>query len=1084
VPSALELYYRNRSQNKPVSAPVKDLAAKELLGVELPKKNIGFFHKLLDILDRPGNATRALLVGKLGGLKGLIPFAQSIENLTGLDIALNKEELVTGIEVIEKFFGKQKQRKGKIDPVDVLGFMVEVVADPIWLTGIGGLTKTGKAARLVQSVWKGAKGSPEALKFLQGMVRSAKAGKAVTDRGKLAKSFQLVYGKGFRPTLAKTWAEQAATGQRALLKFAGKPLIKGEKALAGIERAGTALKMGKVGKVFLAPTRRVPTKYKELHDLATHFGRDLPFVKQQEYFKKIKELFEGGAKAGRSAEDMDKLVRSYIQRAYAGEGGERFAKMFVAKRGPRVAREVKKLEAKAKVINRRIATLTKQAEKVKTKAAKSKVAGAKGELNKQLQRIQKNIDYWENVYGKGLKRTAEGRVPVAKLQKVQAAVEKRGIEAKEMLAAMPPKQAEAVGKLAPEYHKITRELTRREIKAGAPAKRIMYPIGYTPRNITPEFRAWMESHKHRSIVANFARDLSARNAAQRMRNKIIGGMTDTEALTYFRKLGYTGKAVFEPSMAGATLVRAMKSTRSIGAADTINEAVKKFGRPDIDFWRAKGYSSAGDVFQHTGVIPKELAYAKRLLPNEVKTALLEVHNLATSDEALRGFWAGWTGVQRYYKGAFTMPWPAYHTRNMFSNFVLNWIGGVKNPRSYMKALALQMNRGVPLRLPNGLVLSPDDLMRHAREWGILGKSVGFMEPEEIGKATIKGTKGLFARHFKGQGIIRQKGMAAGIAIEDNARLAHFIEKLESGFNFQDAARSAKNVLFDYGDLSRIEKKYFRDRGIFFYTFARKNIALQAKTLLQQPGKQAFWSHVAGGTPEMLGPEREYPDWWREQIVSRPLAIPFIKPKEGEEVRIAGMGMPFEEAFGSFAGPGYSVWERARRIAARQFGKVAPMIRTPAEFITGRDIFYDKPISETGYAPYFLGGATKLPYVGKAIERVAGVKEIAREGKPSYYKMRPELAWGIRQTPAARAWSSAAMISKRGQPWPIKASHFMLGQKPRFYNPDLQREWAEKRATRRLLEEKYRAGDIRKFQRFYVPKGREKDEQMELLLKSQ
>ncbi|KKL68787.1 hypothetical protein LCGC14_2121500 [marine sediment metagenome] len=338
MPSALEIYY----SRKETPETVKEMAVKEFLGMDIPRKNIGWFHKLMDILDRPGNATRALLVGKLGGLKGLIPFAQSIENLTGIDIALNKEEMVAGTEVIEKFFGKMKQRKGKFDPVDVLGFIVEVGADPIWLTGIGGLTKLGKAARLSESAIKAAKATGGLDKVRQ-LIKAAKAGREIADGGKLAKAFRTVYQAGGKPALAKTWADQAAKGQRALLKFAGKPLIKGEEALRKLEKAATVLKKGRVGKLFLAPTRRVPERYRELHDIYTHFGRDLPFIERQKYFDKIKGLFDKGAKTGLSAEDMDKLVRSYVQRAYAKEGGKRFIEQTVAKRAFIAERQIKKL---------------------------------------------------------------------------------------------------------------------------------------------------------------------------------------------------------------------------------------------------------------------------------------------------------------------------------------------------------------------------------------------------------------------------------------------------------------------------------------------------------------------------------------------------------------------------------------------------------------------------------------------------------------------------------------------------------------------------------------------------------------------
>jgi len=355
MPSALEIYYRNKAKGKTTGDKVKEMAANEFVGLPIKKKNPGFFHKLLDILDRPGNATRALLIGKIGGLKGLIPFAQSLENLTGIDFALNKDQLITGTEVIEKWFGKQKQKKGKIDPVDILGFMVEVVADPLWLIGIGGLTKTGKAAKLVQSSLKGAKGNAEAIKVLKTMIKAAKSGKKVGDGGRLAKAYKLIYGAGKRPTLAKTWAKQAALGQRAAFKYAGKPLIKGEKLLGGAEKLSTALKKSKLGETFLATTRRVPTEYKELHDIYTHFGRDLPHLERTKYFDKLEKLYTKGSKSGMSAEQMDKTVRQYIQRAYAKEGGDRFVEMTLAKRASIAEKQIKKLTPRLEKAKKKLA---------------------------------------------------------------------------------------------------------------------------------------------------------------------------------------------------------------------------------------------------------------------------------------------------------------------------------------------------------------------------------------------------------------------------------------------------------------------------------------------------------------------------------------------------------------------------------------------------------------------------------------------------------------------------------------------------------------------------------------------------------
>jgi len=1117
-----------------------------------------------------------------------------------------------------------------------LGLMVEIVADPLWLTGIAGLTKLGKAAKLSNSAIKAAKATGK-LAEIKRILKAAKAGKEIKDGGKLWKAFRTVYKAGGTPKLARTWAEQAAKGQRALLKFAGKPLIKGEKFLGAAEKLGTAAKLSKTGKLFYHPTKRVSPEFKGLHDIYTHFGRDLPQVRQNAYFAKIKELFDKGAKAGISVEDMDKTVRKYVQRAYAREGGERFIEATIAKRTAIAAQKTKKLIPKweiaqekltrkkagfreagklptreqpsllrvpkpgevgtvpeikgfgvkkpqvkmlkpkqlvhpddiatrdwlgirgqaeklmksptgrkvAQAYEGRLATLRNKLNKLKatgsvadkkailklehkikqieTKAYidwikgknrlelakytktitadKAKVSRLQSVLKSDIKNIEKDVRNIERqlthqqLFGKGLKKTKEGIFPVTKIQKVKSAIAKRESQAVELLKTRPVREQKFIKGIGKRYKDINKEFIEKEIAAGVPAKQISRTIGYTSNKITDDFAKFLEDNRHRPVISSLSKDLSAKNVSQGMRNKITGAMTDEEALDYYRKLGFKGESVFESGMAVPTFQRAVMSTKSAGAADTITEAIKIFSKPQgikmggvDDYWRSKGYTSlTDDVLKSAGMdvkSPKVAALKGQLLSNDVANALSEMHNLSTNEDALRGFWNAWTGTVRYMKGAVTMPWPAYHGRNAFSNFILNWIGGVKNPKSYAQALAMQTGKGQPIRLATGAILTPDDILRLADEWGIMGRSAGMFGTEEIGGKALIGAKGAIKRHFKGQGAIRQGGQKLGTAIEDNARLAHFIDKLKKGFNFNDAAVSAKNVLFDYGDLSHFEKKFLRDRGVFFYTFMRKNIALQTKTLLQQPGKQAIWSHIMGGTPEIAGGDQNFPDWWREQIVTRPFQIPGINLKEGQELRIAGMGAPIEEAFGSFAGPGSGFVNRARRIAARQFSRLAPPVTAATEFVTGKDIFYDRPISELGYAPTGLGEATKIPKVGGLIKKAFGVEGIKRDGKTTRYVMPPNLSWVIRKSPLSRAWSSAGMLTRDKEPLAVRASQFITGIKPRIIEPEFQKKMAERDARKKLLEEEYRRGKVRKFQRFYVPKGQEKDKEMDLLLKSQ
>ena len=58
-------------------------------------------------------------------------------------------------------------------------------------------------------------------------------------------------------------------------------------------------------------------------------------------------------------------------------------------------------------------------------------------------------------------------------------------------------------------------------------------------------------------------------------------------------------------------------------------------------------------------------------------------------------------------------------------------------------------------------------------------------------------------------------------------------------DFDQAAIHVKKHLFDYDNLSKFEKEFMR-RGIPFYTWTRKNLALQLQTLSTKPIAEFRW----------------------------------------------------------------------------------------------------------------------------------------------------------------------------------------------------------------------------------------------------
>jgi hypothetical protein len=108
------------------------------------------------------------------------------------------------------------------------------------------------------------------------------------------------------------------------------------------------------------------------------------------------------------------------------------------------------------------------------------------------------------------------------------------------------------------------------------------------------------------------------------------------------------------------------------------------------------------------------------------------------------------------------------------------------------------------------------------------------------------------------------GRQLGEAIEVNARMAHFIDRLVRGNTVEQARDSVFKYLFDYGELTQFEKEAVR-RVVPFYTWTRKNIPLQLESLLTKPGKFAQIGRVEGAIERAAGGKdlEEQPRWVRE-----------------------------------------------------------------------------------------------------------------------------------------------------------------------------------------------------------------------------
>ena len=117
--------------------------------------------------------------------------------------------------------------------------------------------------------------------------------------------------------------------------------------------------------------------------------------------------------------------------------------------------------------------------------------------------------------------------------------------------------------------------------------------------------------------------------------------------------------------------------------------------------------------------------------------------------------------------------------------------------------------------------------------------------------------------------VMSAGRKMGDWIESNGRIAHYLSKVDEGYDISGSVMSMKKYLFDYSDLTQTEQKIFK-RIMPFYTFARKNTPLQFQTAFTQPRKllgparlQQALANTAQDEDFMAG-NSAMPQWIKDQ----------------------------------------------------------------------------------------------------------------------------------------------------------------------------------------------------------------------------
>ena len=496
-------------------------------------------------------------------------------------------------------------------------------------------------------------------------------------------------------------------------------------------------------------------------------------------------------------------------------------------------------------------------------------------------------------------------------------------------------------------------------------------------------------------------------------------------------------------------------------------------------------------------------YFERELAKTIKDRYEMLQGKGMTNEFLKF----WDDIQTGWKKWSLGIRPAYHTRNAVGN-VLNayTIAGVSNPAVYGAAAKLQW------KARRGTLSSTDEVhgtgMTEREVWDAMNDN-GVNAPHQYGLDVQRTTEqemealagykpgiGQRARTLGTESGITGKlvkgGFAVGGTIEGNARIAVFLDKLRKAKNpnssmkfydsttggkvmvgadgikgksvtgrnnFSDwdrvksASQEVKKALFDYTDLSRVERDYFK-RLIPFYTWTRKNVPAQLESLVKNPQRLEKLEIARQNVEGDARPEGDdISPFWRGRV-------PIFLSKENGRVRKVISMLNYAPV---------ADIERLAKPKDMLEEMISPLIKEPFEQIANWDTFRDKPlVTYEGETKDYLGISMPVR-LHKLAQVLVPIAELNRANPGGIFGMQTVDPETGRQT-VTEAYGGLGTTRESGPidvPGTARLIRYFLGVAQYDVNLEKDRFWKRQNFVRdlqklkSLLMKAYKKGEMRR-----------------------
>lgn len=512
--------------------------------------------------------------------------------------------------------------------------------------------------------------------------------------------------------------------------------------------------------------------------------------------------------------------------------------------------------------------------------------------------------------------------------------------------------------------------------------------------------------------------------------------------------------------------------------DFLSGFVKKYGKGLEEFKNSdEALKSGYQLIKEKGIFGKEVGYVSKydgaLIRDSISPEFQTVNMLAKA--------TGFDAVTSLFKRSVTGLFAPFHIRNFVSGNIQNFevLGkDVFNPKNIAIGQKIAYLMGKGEKIPSGVIelggktQKFSDVMKPFvdRFSGDTFYNADFDIALKSG-AELKQVSGLFSKQRLKE-TVKTAGLgteaipfkvARGIGqfIEHQQKATAYVTALGQGKTIKEALQLAERAGFDYRALTRFESQIMR-RIIPFYSFTRKNIELQLRTLGENPQRinqvLSFFENIG----ESLGEDekRFLPDFIKESI-----GVKLEDTPEGLKQYIASFGTPIEaftQLFGS-------------NPILRSISQMNPLLKVPVEIGIGKDSFRQRDLKdvydarEYKVAPQIIKDLLDIKEVQKDVLKKNAQGKLVKIGERTQYVADPVKLLIARSLFTSRGVTYIDQLFGGDLKGFAKVLKTTTGLKPQQIDIEAQQSFKEKDQKRALEDLLLKTGKVRQFQRTYIPK---------------